>query len=155
MPDMFYAVRRFSSGKVLGSRPMTLAEADQEAASWRESIGPAVTVPVTPELRRAVRMDDQAVLAPLLGPLGFYVSVENNGRYGLLAGPYPTKTAASARISAVKELARQVDERASWYAYGVTSVQAKPGQELPTGRLNKMIEETKEKGDGSEIDRDQ
>lgn len=58
----FYAVRRFTSGAVLGSRAMTEAEATAEVASWCEHIGPAARVPDMPEVRRAVRADDQAAL---------------------------------------------------------------------------------------------
>lgn len=134
----FYAVRRFASGKVLGSRTMTRAEADREVSAWREGIGPALAVPATDDMRRAVRTEDQAVLAPLLGPLGFYVSVEDHGRRGLLLGPYPTKAEAEAHVAEGSALAARADERAHWYAYGTACVQARPGKGLPTGRLSAM-----------------
>ena len=61
----FYAIRQART-KVIGSRAMTQAEAEYEAKVWRGGIGPAVAVPVTPELRRAVAAYDQEVLVPLL-----------------------------------------------------------------------------------------
>jgi hypothetical protein len=139
--DRFYAVRRFASGKVLGSRTMTRAEADREVSAWRESIGPALAVPATGDMRHAVRTEDQSVLVPLLGQFGFYVSVEDHGRRGLLLGPYATKAEAEAHVSEGSGLAARADERAAWYAYGTACVQSRPGRELPTGRLNKMAAE--------------
>jgi hypothetical protein len=134
----FYAVRRFASGRVLGSRTMTRAEADRECSAWREGIGPAITVPATDDMRCAVRTADQATLAALLGPLGFYVSVEDHGRRGLLLGPYATKAEAEARVSDGTRLAARVNDSAHWYAYGTACVQARPGHDLPVGRLNSM-----------------
>jgi hypothetical protein len=69
LPDMpapkFYAVRQART-KVVGSRLMTRAEADREVSAWRANIGPAVAVPDSPEVRRAVRVKDQAALTALL-----------------------------------------------------------------------------------------
>lgn len=135
--ERFYAIRQ-AAIKIIGSRTMTRDEAEREASAWREGIGPAAVVPATPEIRRAVRAFDQAVLAPLLGPLGFYVSVYDNGRRGLLLGPYPAKGEAESHVSEGRRLAVQVNDRAHWYAYGTACVQALPGQGLPAGRLNEL-----------------
>jgi hypothetical protein len=135
----FYAVRRFASGKVLGSRTMTRADADREVSAWREHIGPALTVPATDDVRRAVRANDQAVLAPLLGTVGFYVSVHDHGRRGLLLGPYPSKAEAESHVTEARALAARADDRGHWYEYGTACVQARPGHDLPVGRLNAML----------------
>ena len=62
----FYAVRQYSSGKVLGSRLMTEDEAVREVSSWREHIGLAAVVPDSPQTRTAVRANDSAALWLLL-----------------------------------------------------------------------------------------
>lgn len=135
----FYAVRRLASGKVLGSRAMTREEADRECSAWREHSGPAVTVPATEGMRRAVRAEDQTTLAPLLGTLGFYVSVHDHGRRGLLLGPYPSKAEAESHVTEGSALASRADDRGHWYEYGTACVQARPGHDLPVGRLNAML----------------
>jgi hypothetical protein len=61
----FYVVRQART-RVIGSRAMTRAAADREASAWRENIGPAVVIPVTPEARRAVRTYDQPALTAYL-----------------------------------------------------------------------------------------
>jgi hypothetical protein len=72
------------------------------------------------------------------GPEGFYVSVEDNGRHGLLLGPYADKAAAEADVPLGKRLAESVNDRAVWYAYGVTRVTVKPGAVLPAGKLEHL-----------------
>jgi hypothetical protein len=69
---------------------------------------------------------------------GFYVSVEDNGHRGLLLGPYSTKAAAEGQVDRGRKLACQVNDRAEFYAYGVTRVEMKPGRELPQGKLNSV-----------------
>jgi hypothetical protein len=69
---------------------------------------------------------------------GFYVSVEHNGRHGLLLGPYSTKAAAEGHVDRGSKLAAQVNDRAHFYGYGVTRLVAKPGRELPQGKLNNV-----------------
>ena len=73
---------------------------------------------------------------PDTGPEGFYVSVIDGARHGLLLGPYATKLDAESDVPAGRELAERVNDRAGWYAYGVTRVQMPPGVALPRGRLN-------------------
>lgn len=65
----YYAVRQART-KVVGSRAMTRAEADREVSLWRQEIAGARVMPVTPELQRAVRAMDQAVLSRALATLG-------------------------------------------------------------------------------------
>jgi hypothetical protein len=62
----FYAVRMASSGKLIGSRVMTEAEAEREVSCWRENIGRAGVVPADAESTSAVRKYDQDALAALL-----------------------------------------------------------------------------------------
>jgi hypothetical protein len=63
----FYAVRQ-ASRKIIGSRLMSRAEADEEVACWAENIGPAIAVPDSPAIREAVRAYDQEVLGEWLYP---------------------------------------------------------------------------------------
>ena len=69
---------------------------------------------------------------------GFYVSVQDGGRTGLLLGPYATKPDAEHDVPAGKQLAEQVNTRACWYAYGVTRLVMPPGKVLPAGTLNRV-----------------
>lgn len=62
----WYAVRRFRSGRVLGSRLMNDGDASLEVMSWRRDVGPAARVPATMATRKAVRQEDQAELWRLL-----------------------------------------------------------------------------------------
>jgi len=71
-------------------------------------------------------------------PTGFYVTVQDCGQWGALLGPYATKEEAEANVQAGKELAKMVNDRAGWYAYGVTKVTMKPGAVLPAGKLNAL-----------------
>jgi GNAT superfamily N-acetyltransferase len=64
----FYAVRQATSGKVIGSRLMSQAEASREVAWWAAEIGPARTVPDSPAMRHAVRTYEQATLRAALYP---------------------------------------------------------------------------------------
>jgi hypothetical protein len=80
-------------------------------------------------------MDDAA-------PEGFYVSVQDGGRTGLLLGPYATRPDAEHDVPAGKQRAEQVNDRACWYAYGVTRVVMQPGEVLPAGKLNHITPTT-------------
>jgi hypothetical protein len=61
-----YYVIRQARTRVIGSGLLTKAQADREAAAWAAGTGPAVAVPATDALRRAVRCYDQAVLTEAL-----------------------------------------------------------------------------------------
>lgn len=65
----YIAVRKFTSGKVLGSRVMTRAEADREVSVWRAEIGPAAVAPATATIRAMSDADDSAALADVLRQL--------------------------------------------------------------------------------------
>jgi hypothetical protein len=65
----YIAVRRFSSGQVLGSRLMTRDEADREVGIWRAEIGPAAVASATPAIRAMSEADDSAGLADVLAQL--------------------------------------------------------------------------------------
>jgi hypothetical protein len=62
----FYAIRQTRRPRVIGSRSMTLADAEREVRVWAREIGPAVVVPATPETRAAVRREDQTEMAAIL-----------------------------------------------------------------------------------------
>jgi hypothetical protein len=79
-------------------------------------------------------------LAPA-GAEGFYVTVQDAGRTGFLLGPYDSKSEAESNVKLGQRLAEQVNDRAFWYAYGVTRVVMKPGIDLPAGKLNHLAEE--------------
>lgn len=70
------------------------------------------------------------------GAEGFYVTVKNGSQTGYLLGPYGSKEEAEGNVDRGQCLARQVNDRADFYAYGVTRVVMQPGRELPKGRLN-------------------
>jgi hypothetical protein len=65
----FIAVRRFSSGRVLGSRVMTRDEAEREVTLWRAEIGPAAVAPATDAICAMSDADDSAGLADVLAQL--------------------------------------------------------------------------------------
>ena len=71
---------------------------------------------------------------------GFYVTVADGGKVGALLGPYGTKGEAEADVPEGKRLAEAVNDRAIWYAYGVTKVTMKPGADLPAGKLEHLTE---------------
>lgn len=85
------------------------------------------------------------------GPEGFYVTVMDRAhvggppaagtRAGRLLGPYSTRSDAEQDVDTGRKLARQVNDRAVWYAYGVTRYVARPGGVLPPGLLNKHATE--------------
>jgi hypothetical protein len=70
MTAVAYYVIRQARTRVIGSRRMSLKDAEREVTAWTAEIGPAVAVPATPELKRAVTAYDQAVLVPVLYPEG-------------------------------------------------------------------------------------
>lgn len=67
---------------------------------------------------------------------GFYVSVQDHGRRGLLLGPFGSQDGALRFVETGRRLAYEVNSDAHWYAYGTAWVQASEGRELPKGRLN-------------------
>ena len=74
------------------------------------------------------------------GAEGFYVSVKDGPRSGMLLGPYGSKSEAEGKVTLGKRLAEQVNSRAIWYAYGVTRVVMQPGADLPAGKLNHLAD---------------
>jgi len=51
-------------------------------------------------------------------PEGFYVSVRNDSRTGLLAGPFDTESEARALVEAAQTEAERIDPFAHFYAFG-------------------------------------
>ena len=76
----------------------------------------------------------------MTGPEGFYVTVKDGPRTGILLGPYGSKSEAEGNVDLGRKLARQVNDRAIWYAYGVTRVVMLPGAALPIGKLNHLAD---------------
>lgn len=72
------------------------------------------------------------------GPAGFYVTVKDGNAWGALLGPYAAKADAEADVPLGKALAESVNDRAIWYAYGVTKVTMRHGADLPAGRLDHL-----------------
>jgi hypothetical protein len=72
------------------------------------------------------------------GVTGYYVTVKDGPRWAALLGPYDTRPGAEAAVPEGRKLAETADDRATWYAYGVTKVRAKPGRELSPGNLEKL-----------------
>lgn len=70
--------------------------------------------------------------------IGYYASVMDGPRRGLLLGPFADLEAAAARVEQAKALARTVNDRAIWFAYGTARVEA---DTLPQGRLNTLAEQ--------------
>lgn len=64
---------------------------------------------------------------------GFYVSVIDGTKRGLLHGPHGTEREARELLADVKAAALAVDPFAGFYAYGTARVVAPT---LPTGKLN-------------------
>ena len=69
---------------------------------------------------------------------GYYVSVVDGKRRGLLLGPFDTHGEALKRVDEGRTLARRVNRDAHWFAYGTARVVA---ESLPTGRLNHLANE--------------
>jgi hypothetical protein len=53
---------------------------------------------------------------------GCYVTVRDAGRTGFLAGPYPTRGAAEAKVGEARERAVGADPWAHFYAFGTARV---------------------------------
>jgi len=85
---------------------------------------------------------EEAQLAALdgAGPTGFYVTVRDGNRTGALLGPVATREDAEALVPLARKLADEADDRACWYAYGVTRVTMRPGHALPAGILSYLAE---------------
>jgi hypothetical protein len=69
-------------------------------------------------------------------PGGFYVTVKDGRRTGWLLGPYATHGEALAHVDDGRRLARAVDDRAAWYAFGTSRI---CDGHRPPGVLNKML----------------
>lgn len=70
---------------------------------------------------------------------GFYVSVVQGTRYGLLAGPFQTHAEAKALVPRVRALAERLAPRDSFgSAFGTSRVKGEP---FPEGLLNGFLSE--------------
>jgi hypothetical protein len=70
-----------------------------------------------------------------MSAVGFYVSVRDGSRSGLLYGPCDTHDEALGKVDEVQAAAALIDPDAHWYAFGTAKVTATPGRALPAGRL--------------------
>ena len=68
--------------------------------------------------------------------MSYYVTVQDNGRSGFLAGPFRTHGDALRMVEPTRKAAREVDDRAHWYAFGTARI--KTGHER-AGRLNERL----------------
>lgn len=66
---------------------------------------------------------------------GFYVSVVDGGRRGLLLGPLDTHEEALGRVGEVRRWVVQRQPRAHFYGFGTARVLA---EQLPQGSLNEQ-----------------
>ena len=60
----------------------------------------------------------------------FYVTVNNNGRFGWLLGPFDDHQEALDKVHHARTLAERADPRAAWYAFGTASTPK--GTNMPT-----------------------
>lgn len=69
--------------------------------------------------------------------LRFYVTVRDGpDRWAALLGPFETHTEALGKVDLGRELARQADPRAAFYAYGTAGSRERLPVLFPTGRLS-------------------
>lgn len=54
--------------------------------------------------------------------MSYYVTVQDNGRVGYLAGPYKRHGDALAMVGPAKKLAQAANRDAIWYAFGTAHV---------------------------------
>jgi hypothetical protein len=71
--------------------------------------------------------------------VGFYVSVIDGSRSGMLLGPYPSQPEASNHVDRARRAADKIDPWAGFYGFGTAKLTMKPGYELPEGKLNSRI----------------
>jgi hypothetical protein len=69
----------------------------------------------------------------------YYVSVRDNGRTALLAGPFKTHSEALALVPVVRAKACQLDARGAWYAYGTARLPDDDSVPIRAGSLNKHL----------------
>lgn len=69
--------------------------------------------------------------------IGFYVSVRDGSRSGMLLGPYGTSEEAEQNVARARDFAVEVDPFAHFHQYGTARVER--ANALPCGRLNKRI----------------
>lgn len=68
--------------------------------------------------------------------IGFYASVQDGKRHGLLLGPFATHAEAEAHVTTAAHAAAKIDGFAGFYCFGTARVQTRG--KLPVGRLNGM-----------------
>jgi hypothetical protein len=66
--------------------------------------------------------------------IGYYASVTDGKRHGLLLGPYPLREVAEGMVGEAARRAERHDVRAAFYGYGVARVAA---DRLPPARLGR------------------
>jgi hypothetical protein len=68
----------------------------------------------------------------------YYVSViRDDGAYRFLAGPFETHVEALAAVPRARDVARDLDPRATWYAFGTARTDENSGP----GMLNNQLAE--------------
>lgn len=72
-------------------------------------------------------------------PGNYYVSVQDQGRTALLAGPWPTHREALEMVDTVRTKACGLDPRGHWYAYGTARLPDDDSVPIRAGSLNKHL----------------
>jgi len=83
---------------------------------------------------------EQPTEQPDTAPGPYFVSVRDDGRFGLLLGPFNTHKEALDRVDAVRAKAIELNPWAHFYSFG--TVRMKPTFKQP-GRLNQFFEKEK------------
>jgi hypothetical protein len=84
-------------------------------------------------------MKDLSHIAVDPRPGCYYVSVVDGKRHALLAGPFGEHTTALDAVPDTRELAEQMDPRASWYAFGTCRLPDDDSVPIRAGKLNKQL----------------
>lgn len=99
-----------------------------------EPVAPAPTVQHAPDAPEVPPMP----LFPSAGA-AFYVTVRRGAQTGILAGPFHTSVAATAKVEDVRAEAVKVDPGAHFDGFGVSQVTPRAGQDFPVGKLNEAV----------------
>lgn len=67
--------------------------------------------------------------------VGYYVSVIDGNRKGLLLGPYDDHSDALANVNRARNLAYDADPRSHWYAFGTCKITTR--NKLPNSVFNR------------------
>lgn len=73
------------------------------------------------------------------GVTGYYVTIRDGSKVAPLLGPYDTRETAEACVDTARQLASEAaPTEAAFAGFGVTRATARPGDDLPAGKLEKL-----------------